>query len=103
MKTASAKTNAKPSGKKVRVNPRFPESTAKRLKEASAIRGQSVAAFVLEVVTREAERVIEEERVWSLTVEASDSIQRLLAKPPAINAAARKAAKDLAAHVRIRS
>lgn len=104
MKTASAKTNAKPPGKKVvRVNPRFPEATAKRLKEASAIRGQSVAAFVLEVVNREAERVIEEERVWNLSVEASEQIQRLLAKPPAINAAARKAAKDLAAHVRIRS
>jgi hypothetical protein len=27
----------------------------------------------------------------------------MLIKPPAINAAARKAAKDLAAHVRIRS
>ena len=104
MKSAQAKTTAKPAGKKVvRVNPRFPESTAKHLKEASAIRGQSVAAFVLEVVTREAERVIEEERVWNLSVEASGEIQRLLAKPPAINAAAKKAAKDLAAHVRIRS
>lgn len=104
MKSATAKTSAKSSGKKVvRVNPRFPESTAKRLKEASAIRGQSVAAFVLEVVTREAERVIEEERVWNMSLEASTTIQRLLAKPPAINAAAKKAAKDLAAHVRIRS
>jgi uncharacterized protein (DUF1778 family) len=87
----------------VRINPRFPEATALRLKEASAIRGQSVAAFILETVSREAERVLEEETRWKLSMEESARIQRLLAKPPAINAAAKKAAKDLAAHVRIRS
>jgi uncharacterized protein (DUF1778 family) len=96
-------TVKKSSGKVVRINPRFPESTAKRLKEASALRGQSVAAFILEVVSKEAERVIQEEKVWNLSVEAAETIQRMLIKPPAINAAARKAAKDLAAHVRIRS
>ncbi len=96
-------TAKKSSGKVVRINPRFPESTAKRLKEASALRGQSVAAFILEVVSKEAERVIQEEKVWNLSVEAAETIQRMLIKPPAINAAARKAAKDLAAHVRIRS
>lgn len=104
MKTSDQKDSAKAVAKKVvRINPRFPESTAKRLKEASAIRGQSVAAFVLEVVSREAERVLEEERYWNMSVEAAENIQRLLAKPPAINAAAKQAAKDLAAHVRIRS
>ena len=86
----------------VRINPRFPETTAQRLKEASAIRGQSVAAFILETVSREAARVIEDETHWRLSIEESAKIQRLLAKPPAINAAAKKAAKDLAAHVRIR-
>jgi uncharacterized protein (DUF1778 family) len=99
VKTLGKKSRAKV----VRVNPRFPASTAKRLKEASAIRGQSVAAFVLEVVSREAERVLEEEKYWNMSVEASERIQRMLAKPPPINAAARKAARDLAAHVRIRS
>jgi hypothetical protein len=40
----SVKTPGRKSGGKVvRVNPRFPENTAKRLKEASAIRGQSGA------------------------------------------------------------
>ena len=99
MKTLGTKKG----GKVVRVNPRFPENTAKRLKEASAIRGQSVAAFVLEVVSREAERVLEEEKYWSISVEASEKIQRMLAKPPSVNQAAKKAAKDLATHVRIRS
>lgn len=99
MKTPQTKAR----GKTVRVNPRFPESTARRLKEASAIRGQSVAAFILETVSREAERVLAEERYWNLSVQAAESIQKMLAKPPAINAAAKSAAKDLAAHVRIRS
>lgn len=93
----------KSSGKVVRVNPRFPESTVKRLREASAIRGQSLAAFVLEAVSKEAERVLEEEKYWNMSVDAADNIQKMLAKPPTINAAASKAAKDLATHVRIRS
>jgi uncharacterized protein (DUF1778 family) len=87
----------------IRINPRFPEETAQRLKEASAIRGQSVATFILETVSREADRVIEEETRWKLSKEESAKIQHLLAKPPAPNAEAKKAAKDLAAHVRIRS
>lgn len=99
VKTLSRNTG----GKVVRVNPRFPESTAKRLKEASAIRGQSVAAFVLEVVSREADRVLEEEKYWNLSVQAAEKIQQLLARPPAMNTLAKKAATDLAAHVHIRS
>ena len=93
----------KAGGKTVRVNPQFPEATAKRLKEASAIRGQSVAAFILETVSREAERVLAEERYWNMSIQAAENVQRMLAKPPAMNAAAKKAAKDLATHVRIRS
>jgi uncharacterized protein (DUF1778 family) len=62
-----------------------------------------VADFILEVVSREAERVLEEEKYWNMSVEAAENLQRMLAKPPARNAAARKAAKDLATHVRIRS
>jgi uncharacterized protein (DUF1778 family) len=54
-------------------------------------------------VTREAERVLEEEKYWNMSVEAAENIQRMLAKPPAVNAAAKKAAKELATHVRIRS
>ncbi|MBX3740304.1 MAG: DUF1778 domain-containing protein [Akkermansiaceae bacterium] len=104
MKKAPQATGPERNGQRtVRINPRFPEATAARLKEASAIRGQSVAAFVLEAVAREAERVLEEETRWKLSLAESAKIQRLLAKPPAPNAAAKKAAKDLATHVRIRS
>ena len=98
-----AKSASNTAKRVVRINPRFPEATAKRLREASAIRGQSVATFVLDAASQEAERVIEEETRWRLSAEESERIQRLLAKPPRINAAASKAAKDLATHVRIRS
>lgn len=104
MKTVHKTTARNRTGERVvRINPRFPEATAERLKQASAIRGQSVAAFVLEVVSREAERVLEEETRWKMSLAEFDKIQRLLAKPPAVNAAAKKAAKDLTTHVRIRS
>lgn len=102
MKPAS-KGKGRESVARVRINPRFPAATAERLKQASAIRGQSVAAFVIEAVSREAERVLEEETRWKLGREESEKIQRMLVKPPAVNAAAKKAAKDLDAHVRIRS
>ena len=99
MKTLTRNTG----GKTVRVNLHFPESTAKQIKEAAAIRGQSVAAFIREVVSREADRVLEEEKYWNLSVQAAEKIQQLLARPPAMNALAKKAATDLAAHVHIRS
>lgn len=103
--TTSIKSATRPPVRKnvVRINPRFPAAAAQRLKDAAAVRGQSVAAFILETVSREAERVLEEETRWKLSMEESVKIQRLLVKPPTINAAAKKAAKDLAAHVRIRS
>jgi uncharacterized protein (DUF1778 family) len=87
----------------VRINPRFPEATAERLRAASAIRGQSVAAFIVDAASKEAERVIEEESRWRLGLEEANTIRRLLESPPRVNAAARKAAADLAANVRIRS
>jgi uncharacterized protein (DUF1778 family) len=93
----------KPAKRSIRINPRFPEATVERLREASAMKGQSVAAFILDAASREAERVLEEETRWKLSSEESAAIRQLLVKPPAINAAARKAAKDLATHVRIRS
>lgn len=78
MKPAANKAGAKT----VRVNPRFPEATAKRLKEASAIREQSVAAFNLETVSREAERVLAEERYWNPMDEPTFGGRRAPAKMP---------------------
>ena len=47
--------------------------------------------------------VLAEERYWNMSLQAAENIQRMLAKPPSVNPAAKKAAKDLATHVRIRS
>ena len=99
MKVAPKSTRSKV----VRINTRFPEATVKRLREASALRGQSVASFILDAASREADRVLEQEKQWQLSTRAAETMQQLLAKPPLINAAAKKAAKDLAKHVRIRS
>jgi uncharacterized protein (DUF1778 family) len=97
------KLEKKKETKVVRLNPRFPVKTAMQLREASALRGQSVAAFILETVSKEAERVIEEDKYWKLGIEAAENIQRMLTKPPALNSAAKQAAKELAKHVCIRS
>lgn len=106
-KSKQASAKPKPKGKRsehtVRISPRFPDALAERVKEASAMRGQSIAAFVMEAARVEAERVIAEESHWRMTSEEAAKISQLMANPPKINAAARSAAKDLAAHVRIRS
>jgi uncharacterized protein (DUF1778 family) len=104
VKTIEKKSSAGKGAKRVvRINPRFPQAVAAQLREASAIRGQSVATFVLEAASHAAARVLEEETRWRMGTEESAVIQRMLLKPPRVNAAATEAAKRLAADVRIRS
>lgn len=92
----------KKGGKSVRISPRFPESVAETLQRASALRGVTVTSFVIESAQRAAERVIEEETRWRLDEEETSRLTALLARPPKLNAAARKA-QALAADVEIRS
>jgi uncharacterized protein (DUF1778 family) len=86
----------------VRISPRFPASTASLLEKASALRGLTVTGFVLEAARVAAERVIAEETRWLLDQSETRTMIEMLAKPPKLNAAARKAA-TLAADVTIRS
>jgi uncharacterized protein (DUF1778 family) len=86
----------------VRISPHFPASTAALLNKASALRGLTVTAFVLEAARATAERVIAEETRWRLDEAETGEMLKLLAKPPKPNAAARKA-DALAADVTIRS
>lgn len=102
-KSKPAPVRRKRSDEAVRISPRFPQALAERVKEASALRGQSVVAFVMEAARLEAERVIADETHWRMTGEEAARISQLMANPPKINAAARSAAKELASHVRIRS
>jgi hypothetical protein len=54
-------------------------------------------------VEREANRVLEDGKFWNMSAEAAVNIQHLMIEPPLINAAAKKADRDLLTHVRIRS
>jgi len=62
----------------------------------------SVASFVVDSAQRAAERVIEEETRWRLNESETAKLATLLANPPQVNEAARKA-QVLAADVEIRS
>ena len=86
----------------VRISPRFPASTAAILEKASALRGLTVTGFVLEAARTAAERVIAEETRWQLDESETRTIMGLLARPPKLNSAARKAAA-IAEDVTIRS
>lgn len=86
----------------VRISPRFPVSTAALLEKASALRGLTVTGFILEASRIAAEKVIADETRWQLDEAETAALLKLLAHPPEVNAAARKAAA-LAADVTIRS
>jgi uncharacterized protein (DUF1778 family) len=81
----------------------FPEKIYQRIAEASAISGLSIEEFISDVVEREANRVLEDGKFWNMSAEAAVNIQHLMIEPPLINAAAKKADRDLLTHVRIRS
>lgn len=86
----------------VRISPRFPKPVAEVVERASDLRGVSITAFVLESARQAAEQVIEEETRWRLDQNETAELARLLARPPQLNAVARRAEK-LASDVDIRS
>ena len=103
-----AKTTSKKPGRpkssvqSVRISPRFPKRVAETLRIASALRGVTVSSFVVDSAQRAAESVIEEETRWRLDAEETSRLAVLLARPPKMNHAARKA-QALTADVEIRS
>jgi uncharacterized protein (DUF1778 family) len=77
------------------------ERTQKELLEqAAAIKGQDLTAFALGVLLKEASDVLAQERTRTVTEKGMRAILRLLEKPPAPNAALRRAAELHAKHVR---
>ncbi|MBI3466136.1 MAG: DUF1778 domain-containing protein [Planctomycetes bacterium] len=71
-----------------------PAHVQTKLEQAAAWRGTTVSSFVIEAALREAEQVIERERLIRLTAEDAARLVSLLDGPPAPNAALRKAAAD---------
>jgi uncharacterized protein (DUF1778 family) len=84
-------TNESPSGSRVSVN--LPKGLRTRIEEAAALRGVSIGVFLAEAASREADAVIEKERVIQLTREDAELIVSLIENPPAPNANLRKAVR----------
>lgn len=71
----------------------FPSGLRAKIEEAAAWKGVSVGSFVADAVGKEAERIIEKERLIELSRQDAETIISLLENPPGPNAALRKAAK----------
>jgi uncharacterized protein (DUF1778 family) len=76
-----------------RISARVPAGVQARLLEAAELVGATVNQFVLQAALREADRVIEHERVIAPSARDAKMILDLLDKPPAPNAKLRAALK----------
>ena len=71
--------------------PDVPAHHRAKIEEAAAWRGVPVSSFVIEAAVKEAEHVIQKERLIELTRDDAELIVTLLDNPPEPNAAMRKA------------
>lgn len=78
---------------RTRVSARVPKSVHSRLEEAADLVGATVNQFVLQAALKEADRVIEHERVIVPSARDAKIILELLDDPPAPNAKLRAALK----------
>jgi uncharacterized protein (DUF1778 family) len=67
------------------ITARIPRQVSARIEEAAAWRGMSVSSFVAEAAAREAEQVIEKERLLQLTRQDAELVAALLDNPPDLN------------------
>ena len=70
---------------------RAPAELHSRLAEAAAWRGLSLNSFILQAAAREADVILEQERVLRISAEDAAMLVRLLHKPPRPNAALTRA------------
>ncbi len=71
----------------------IPDHLRAKIEEAATWRGMSVSNFIADAAAKEAEQVIERERLIQLSHEDAERILALLDNPPQPNAALRKAAE----------
>lgn len=74
-----------------RITARVPQGVHDTLQEAAELVGATLNQFVVQAALNEAQRVIERERVIRLSSAGTAFLTALLDKPPAPNAALRKA------------
>jgi len=70
----------------------IPDHLRARIEEAATWKGMSVSNFIADVVVREANRVIEKERLIRLSHDDAELILSLLDNPPRPNAELQQAA-----------
>ena len=75
-----------------RVTANVPKHVKERLVEAAAWRGVSVSEFLISAAVREAEQVIERERLIRLSREDAELVSSLMSNPPKPGPALQKAA-----------
>jgi uncharacterized protein (DUF1778 family) len=71
----------------------IPANLRAKIEEAAAWRGVPVGRFIADAAVKEAEQIIERERLIRLTREDTELVLSLLDNPPKPNAALRKAAR----------
>ena len=76
-----------------RISARVPKHVQQRLEAAAEWRGVPVNSFVIEAALREANRIVERERLIQLTEADAKFIVRLMENPPAPTPTFRKASK----------
>lgn len=80
------------------ITARIPRHVSARIEEAAAWRGVSVSSFVVEAAAKEAEQVIERERLIELSRQDAELVASLLDRPPSPAASMLKAVE---AHQRL--
>ena len=76
-----------------RLDVRLPEEKKRRIEQAASYLGQSVSAFTVATLVREAEEVVERFGMMQLSDRDRDAFLSALDNPPKPNARLRKAAK----------
>jgi uncharacterized protein (DUF1778 family) len=85
----------------VRVSPRIPESLAKRIEQAAAWRGMTMASFIVDAARKQAEEIIEREERWQLNAQKAETMAKILSEPCRPTEFAEEAACLAASHVEI--
>jgi uncharacterized protein (DUF1778 family) len=83
-----------------RLDVRLPEEQKKLIEQAADLLGQSVSAFTVSTMVREAQEVVERSVTIRLSKRDWEAFQAALDNPPAPNAKLRKAFRDHARQVR---
>ncbi|MGD0961918.1 MAG: DUF1778 domain-containing protein [Methylomonas sp.] len=81
-----------------RITTRVPAQVQETLEMAASIVGATVNQFVVQTALREAERIIEQERVIRLSTGDAEAFVRAIDNPPAPNDKLLATLKDYSAH-----